>query len=588
MALRRATGLWFGPEASPLFGVLHLPHGSTRGAVVLCPPLGREYAGSQATFVRLGARLAELGFAALRLDYRSTGDSFDRTADSPDEAGFQQDVRCAVDFVRKMGPLPIGIVGMRLGANFAAAVCSVDPVDALVLWDPCPTGRSFLREQRALGLIAGVSSAGEGAGTFELPAFILTAEMAAEISGLDLMAGQPGPDEPPQLARKVLVLTRSKRVADRRLVARLGRPGVEHREVTGQTELLELPPPSQKIPADALGTVATWLDGVMPRDLHPITAPAGGEVTVPMSSEGPAQSPSRGTVPVRERAVWLGPAGLFGIETEPETGGHGPVCMFVSVANEHRIGPGRIWVQLSRRLAVGGFRCVRVDLDGFGDSPPRAERGDQPVLSVLEIDDVLDTARAVSPDDPGDVVLIGLSSSGYQVLEAALILSPRGVCAVNPWLVFQPPEMAAGAEMDGRRRFCLRRTAFVTAAREQAPLKWVGRRFPTLSWRLRKPLRKVTWRLRLVETSLGNRPGERLGDLAGAGTDVLLICGSEEIQPFTETGLGAARGADTEGRLRVEVIPSLEHSLLSSKDRDEVAALIVDHVFARFRRAPTT
>ena len=118
----------------------------------------------------------------------------------------------------------------------------------------------------------------------------------------------------------------------------------------------------------------------------------------------------------------------------------------MSIANEHRIGPGRLWVKLSRQLAAGGFRCVRIDVDGFGDSPPRPGRQDQSeqsVHSVLGIDDILDAAQAVSPEEPGDVVLFGHSSSGYLILEAALELAPRGVCSVNPFLVFQPPEVAA-------------------------------------------------------------------------------------------------------------------------------------------------
>ena len=203
----------------------------------------------------------------------------------------------------------------------------------------------------------------------------------------------------------------------------------------------------------------------MPTSCQPITAPTRDEVTVAMCKEPSSAGEDAGddVVLVRERSVWLGPQGLFGIETEPVKGATGPACIFVSVANEHRIGPGRMWVQLSRRLAAGGFRSVRVDIDGFGDSPARAERLEPSVVSVLGIDDVLDAARAVSPDDPANVVFIGHSSSGYLILEAALSTAPRAVCSVNPWLVFQPPEMAAGAGMDERRRFCLSRSALATA-----------------------------------------------------------------------------------------------------------------------------
>ena len=87
----------------------------------------------------------------------------------------------------------VGIVGMRLGANFVSAQRGFEPVDAVVLWDPCPTGRSFLREQRALGLFAVVlNAAEENADPLDFPGFKLSPEMSDEISSLDLMEATSG------------------------------------------------------------------------------------------------------------------------------------------------------------------------------------------------------------------------------------------------------------------------------------------------------------------------------------------------------------------------------------------------------------
>ena len=588
MASERAVPVWFGPEESPLFGALHLPEVPTRGLVVLCPPLGREYLSAHATFLELAVRLARLGLAALRLDYHSTGDSFDRTGEGSEGSDFVHDIGAAVEFARTMGITNVAIVGMRLGASFAALRCRVDPVEALVLWDPCSTGQSFLREQRTLGLLAGVRSAEEGSGAFELPGFKLSAEMTSEVLGVDLLTEQGGLAGTEALAGKVLLLTRAERVADAKIAERLGGADLEHREVTGQPALLDVHPLERAVPAEALGMVTSWLDDVMPRHGLVITAPSEAEVKVRICVGDPSSDDPEGeeSVLVRERAVSLGPVGLFAIETEPERRGLGPACIFVSVANDHRIGPGRLWVQLSRRLAAAGFRCVRFDVNGYGDSPPREPGQVHAVLSVLGIDDVVDAARAVSPDDPGDVVLCGLSASGYHVLEAALSLTPRGICVVNPMLVFRAPEMAAGGPMDDRRQFCLPRTAlayaFATAARDQSRIQWLDQRLRTLTSRLPKPLRKLVWRLRRGARPK-NKPGERLGELVAAGTDVLLICGPDEIQPFLETGLGAISRAEHDGRLQIEVIPTLGHALLFSKDRDMVSELILDHVLARFR-----
>ena len=232
----RPVPVWFGPDESPLFGVLHIPEAPTRGAIVLCPPLGREYVYSHSTFVKLATDLARLGLAAFRFDYRSTGDSFDRVADDLNRGGFGHDVRLAVEFVRTLGVAHVGIVGMRLGANFAGLQRGCEPVDAMVMWDPCPTGRSFLREQRALGLFGGVLTA-EDANTIDLPGFELSSEMSKEISALDLTEGQLGPVAAGGLADRVLLLTRSERSADREIVEGFDLAHVEHREVASPCSL---------------------------------------------------------------------------------------------------------------------------------------------------------------------------------------------------------------------------------------------------------------------------------------------------------------------------------------------------------------
>ncbi len=597
----RSRPVWLGPSDAPLFGLLDSPDTPARGAVVICPPIGREYVNAYSTFVQLATRLEHLGFAVLRFDYRSTGDSFDRTANGSGSAGFVDDVRFAVEFVRELGVAHVAIVGMRIGAMFAGLRGALDPVDALVLWDPCLSGRSFLREQLALGLLIrekemrGFREDGrtsrERAAAFEIHGFSVSPEMLDEMSHLKL-AGTDG-----ALADKVLLLTRSERAADRELVDRLGLVNLEHREVTGQPELLDVP--VGVVPAEAVATVADWLDQVMPRSGCPITMPAERDVTVRVSrGDGAALGATvDGEVGLVERGVLLGPAGLFGIATEPERGGSGPECIFVSVSNEHRIGPGRLWVELSRRLAANGFRCVRMDLNGMGNSPARDGKSHQPIFSSSLIDDVVDAARSVSPVDPSDVVLFGLCSSGYHVLEAASILSARGVCAMNPSVRFQPAEIAAGGTMDARRRFCVPRRQPASDAQWQAVRRRFGRRLPRLYrkvWRLTWKVRRLTWKERghlstlawRARSLLGHtviQPGESLGELAESGTDVLLIAGPEEIRPFLYSGVRAVRRAQRNGRLRMEEIPTLDHGLAPSKDRDEITRLTIDHVISNFR-----
>ncbi|HXY45493.1 MAG TPA: alpha/beta hydrolase family protein [Acidimicrobiales bacterium] len=587
---------WFGPEESPLFGILSANGSEARGAVILCPPLGREHTSAYPTFARLAAELAQAGLLALRFDYRSTGDSFDRADQELEGVGLLEDVRSAVDFVRGLGVANIALVGMRVGALLAGLASAVEPFDALVMWDPCASGRSFVREQRMLSLriqLAGRSNVSPD----DIPGFLLPPEILRELSLLEF------DETTATLAERVLLLTRVDQPVDRTLVNRLVLPHVEQRKVLGQPELLDMPTPLQVIPAAAVATIVDWLDEVMPKELRSISLPESAEVAVTSrSGRTSPEGDEETTTAVVEKAVRLGPLRLFAISTEPKEGATGPVCLFVNVANEHRIGPGRLWVDLGRRLAASGLRCVRLDLSGVGDSPARGSAPPR-VYPYSAIEDVVEVARALTPEAPSNVVLFGLCSSGYHVLEAAAILSPRGVCALNPAVSFPAPEMQGGGPADPRRKFFLPEphlattTSKLTSVRwleEQMPfLRWIAARFPSATVRTRRVLRSTLDRLgrphRTIAWRLGTRPGgprrgpgESLTDLVAAGSNVLLICGSEEMRPFRHAAdPSRLRGAKT-GNLQLEVISALDHALRRPRDRDEVSDLIIDYTRRNF------
>ncbi len=588
---------WFGPEESPLFGLLSVPGPEIRGAVVLCPPLGREHTSAYLTFAQLAARLAEVGLLAFRFDYRSTGDSFDRVGQQSGVVGLMDDVRHAVDFVRGLGATSISLVGMRVGALLAGLTGALEPFDSLVLWDPCTSGRSFVREQRMLSLRIQAASRSNVAPD-DIPGFLLPADLLRELSMLEF------DESTAALAARVLLLTRVDQPAKRALVDRLSLPNVDHRKVTGQAELLDMPTPLQVVPTDTLATIVGWLDEVMPEERQRVNLPGSAEMAGTVGLNPMAVPPHDDEVrtPIVERAVRLGPLNLFGISTEPKATAAGPVCLFVSVANEHRIGPGRLWVELSRRLAGAGLRCIRLDLSGVGDS--RA-RGSSPpdVYPYSAVEDIVDVAHALAPETPSNVVLFGLCSSGYHVLEAATILAPCGVCALNPAVSFPAPEMEGGGPVDPRRKFFLPEPHLATTANKLTSIRWLERRVPLIRWlgsrfpiatmRTRRILRSTLDKLGVPHRSfawwLGTRlggpksaPGKGLADLVLSGSNVLLICGSEEMRPFRHASdYPRLRFAKT-GHLQLEVISALDHALRRPKDRDEVSDLVLDYARQHF------
>src|SRR5690606_2516644 len=79
-------------------------------------------------------------------------------------------------------------------------------------------------------------------------------------------------------------------------------------------------------------------------------------------------------VGVRETLVRIGPAGLAGVLSEPETGAApgdgGPALLAVTA-----VGPGGLCVGRARSAASQGRACLRFDLAGFGSSPRRPGHG---------------------------------------------------------------------------------------------------------------------------------------------------------------------------------------------------------------------
>jgi len=570
-----ARPIWFGDDKRPAFGWFHSPaSGVVRGGAVICPPLGLNYLQSHYALRLLAEHLAERGFCALRFDYDGTGDSAG-SDDDPDRAeAWARTAGHAVNLVRRAGAADVSIIGMRLGAALAALVAEADrDIDQVVMWDPYASGRSFLRDQRAVSTITLGVTAAPADGSVEIPGTRYDAATASDIERISL-ANCSGP-----LARRVLVLTRAGRRVDSALLrASLAREDFSHQDTAGQAELMERYPPFQQLPHVAIGRIVDWL-GRGAR-IEPVATRAP-EVAGPRPV-GPGASGSR----VVEAPVSVPPAGLFGIltyrEDLPASPGK-PTVIFLNVATQHHVGPSRLWVELSRGWALDGTRSLRLDLSGLGDSPNRGHEHDPwECYKPVAFDDVVDAARWASPDDPSNVVLVGLCSGAYQALESALAIRARGVVAINPLICFVPPERSAGLALDSRRRIALAQDADgETAGGGEVG----GREFGALIAGAPGRPDAAGWQAKIVAQS-GQRSAKWLGDLVRHGTDTLLVCGDVELGPVRE-GVSTARLRELQatGRLRIEHLAGLQHDLLIADQRRVVTELVTEHVLERYSGA---
>jgi alpha-beta hydrolase superfamily lysophospholipase len=576
-----ATPFWFGDSGRPLFGWLHTPEDQpVSGGVVFCPPLGIEAICAYFSYRVLAERLAERGIAVLRFDYDGTGDSVGDEDDPARVEAWLGSVRYALDYLAASGVPRMGLLGMRMGALLAAnEAVGRDDLDSLVLWDPCLTGQSFLREQQALRMLSIGGEDGE-AGAVDAPGLRFHAETVSSLAQLEL------PDASGELATRTLVLTHPERPRSKRLARRLEGTAVEWTEATGQGALLD--PPVQAPPYETIGRVADWLVDSLAGPGRLVARPESRSAAVGQSTDGEA---------VVERPVMLGPLPLFGIVTEVPGRAAGPTIVFVDEGNTPHIGQSRMWVELARTWAAQGLRVLRFDLSGNGDSGARPGHASHVAWAMEAFDDLREVRRAISPDDPDDVVLVGLCSGAYQAIEDGLIAPPRGICAINPILTF--PVVHDGPRPRHQRRARQATKAWVCRA-ARIPATWAARRwakddpdhwleaFEIGRWPAavarRTSIPAPLWWL-VNRYLLDNHTISVFEQLAAARVDTLLVCGPDDLQPIALAARGALQRLEQSGSFHLTVLPQLDHAGLLVEQRQGLKDALTTHVISRFAPA---
>lgn len=136
-----------------MLGTLHAPQRlrSRSAAILLCNPFGEEAARAHRTYRVLATQLERAGYAVMRFDYGSTGDSSGESEEAS-IAGWLADVGAAAEQLQTTsGARRLVAIGLRLGATLAALATSRGALRLrhVVLWDPIVDGAAYLRELAA-------------------------------------------------------------------------------------------------------------------------------------------------------------------------------------------------------------------------------------------------------------------------------------------------------------------------------------------------------------------------------------------------------------------------------------------------------
>jgi hypothetical protein len=134
---------------------------------------------------------------------------------------------------------------------------------------------------------------------------------------------------------------------------------------------------------------------------------------------------------IQEKPLRYGEGGRgFAMVTLPENTERAPIVALLNAGLLHRAEPYRLNVLIARRLAQVGYVCVRVDLSGKGETPPREGLTNRDSVSL---DWKYLSEAVVRQLGPRPFVILGLCSGADNGIKlAAVDTKIRGLVLLDP------------------------------------------------------------------------------------------------------------------------------------------------------------
>jgi pimeloyl-ACP methyl ester carboxylesterase len=591
-----ALPIAFEAAGGQCFGWFHAAaEARARGVgVVLCRPLGYEAMCTYRSYTRLAGLLAQAGFDVLRFDYHGTGDSAGGDADPGRVAAWTASITAAAHEIKRVaGVSRLALFGVRLGATLAVqAAAQLGGVESLVLWAPCATGRAFVRELRAAGAsrpdgAADAAVAGTPTGDIEALGYLYTAQTVRDLQSLDCQKVETAP------ARRVLIVGRDDLPAEGPLPGRYRAMGIDttYAALPGYSHMMTAPHETY-VEESTLAVICDWL----------AAAPEAGDV--PAAHWATAVSCTEGydLDGVRERPLAFGAGGsLFGILAEPrdawaqerrlET-----AILMLNVGGNYRIGPNRLHVKIGRFLAAAGYRTLRFDLAGIGDSAGGVPFDGRKLYARDAAPDVQAAIDALAARGCKNFWLVGICSGSFVAFQTALadrrvtgqiLMNSRLLewCEdwqeAGPWRDFV---QSGYKSTDFYRRALLQPQVYRRMLRGEIDVTGIARRIGSvLQAHLKRALGGLLRRAPGQESVLA-----KFKRLSARGTDTLLIVSAvDDGRDYLEFHLGA-RGSRMRGHpnFRMLVIEGSDHTFSSAASQKTLLATVQDHLDRRTAPEP--
>jgi pimeloyl-ACP methyl ester carboxylesterase len=583
-----AIPIVFQAGGGPCFGWFHAAGAPARGVgVVMCRPLGYEGLCAYQTYTQLAETLAAAGFDVVRFDYHGTGDSAGSDSDPGRVGAWTGSVRAAVDEVRRYGGVSrVALFGLRLGATLAAhAASEIGGVESLVMWAPCTTGHSLVRELRAANANRPSTLHDDIAPEdVEALGFLFTQETVRDLETLDCRNLSPVP------AQRVLIIGRDDMPIEGPLPEKYRAKGMDttFAVLSGYASMM-VEPHEVVLEQSTLDYIKDWLVAA-PQPQTAVPAPVKVETVYPAGYELEG---------VRETPITFGTThALFGVLAEPaqlpDANRHcDTAILMLNVGGNYRIGPNRIHVKIARSMAAAGYRAFRLDLTGIGDSHAGAAFCMNNLYAKDSSADVRAAIDCLAAKGCKNFYLMGICSGSYVAFQTALV-EPRvaGQILMNSRLLewrddregdsWQASMQIGYKSTDFYLRALLRPDVYRRLLLGEINVNGIAKRFKTIiEARLERALNRVLRRSTPQDEEEGVLG--KMQKLSERGTDTLVISAAEDDgRDYLEFHLGR-RGSRMKGspNFRMILVNDCDHTFSSEQSQQFVIDAMQEHLRRR-------
>jgi pimeloyl-ACP methyl ester carboxylesterase len=301
---------------------------------------------------------------------------------------------------------------------------------------------------------------------------------------------------------------------------------------------------------------------------------------------------------VREEAVSID--GLFGIVSEPASSDSlsNTAILLLNIGANHHIGSNRMYVDMAREYASLGFRVLRLDFSGVGDSPARSGAKENDIYTPRAFGEARRAIDFLQARGSTRFVLMGLCSGAYVAYHTA-VSDPRvsGVVLINTavfhWKEGDKLEIVQRGSLRGTRYYqqaLWRPETWVRLARGDLHVAAITRALAKrVESRVVREANALWARLQGEDAEVSDvHRGFRT--LLARGTQCFLVFGNYEagidlIEEHLGRNARALRGARG---FRMEIVEGVDHTFTPLHGQKRLRELVADHLVATYLNAEPT